>query len=153
MFGILIAGWGKNAKEVAYLGVLKCDNCKNHSHFSLYEVANKVTVYFIPVARFNKKNIIGCSICECGWEIDETSKQQLLRENMGTPSKEIFISIWDEISDEINERLYGKDDSSIDLESVIEEISTKLKRTYTGRHVETVMMRFLGCAMDTDKPE
>ena len=152
VFSILLAGWGKDAKEIAYLGVLKCPNCKNHSHFYLLEISSKATLYFIPVAKFNKKSYLACEICNQFWEINEKTKSEMLIENIKNPSKELFIKIWEEVDSIINNHFSDKEVTPEELGKLIEQIPEKLKGTFTERHIEVVLSTYIEYLADTDKP-
>lgn len=32
----VLFGWGKKGKQVGYIGIDKCPNCKNYVHLNLY---------------------------------------------------------------------------------------------------------------------
>ena len=75
---LFLFGWGKKAKKIGYFGVSKCGNCKNYTHSFIYEISNNINIYFVPVAKFNKKYILSCELCHAGIEITPTFKDNLL---------------------------------------------------------------------------
>ena len=95
---MIIAGWGEKAKELAFVGINKCPKCKNHVPMDLYELANKVSLYFIPIAKFNKKYFVVCSLCENGFEIDEEGKLKFLRISTELPNKTQTMLVWNEMA-------------------------------------------------------
>lgn len=91
---LFLFGWGKNAKPIAYLGVIKCGHCKNYSHFHLYETYNNIKLYFVPVAKFNKKYIMACDTCQAGLELNENQKLKLLQASMNILPQEEYVMVW-----------------------------------------------------------
>ena len=96
-----IFGWGKNSKEVGYIGIHHCPFCSNYSHFTVQEVANNVKVYFIPIAKFNKKRYFVCQKCQNGWELDEDNYITFMKTSMTALSKEKTLELWNLISESI----------------------------------------------------
>lgn len=96
-----IFGWGKNSKEVGYIGLHKCAVCSDYSHFTIHEVANNVKVYFIPIAKFNKKRYVVCQKCQNGWELDEVNYLTLMKTSMTALSKEKTLELWNSISNSV----------------------------------------------------
>lgn len=94
---MIIFGWGKKAKEIAYLGIHKCSNCKNYCRFDLYELANRISLYFIPVAKWGKKSYRVCSTCETGFEVAQPEKTELLRVSINLPAAEDVAAVWDSL--------------------------------------------------------
>ncbi len=95
---MIIAGWGKNAKKIAFSGINRCPNCKNWAPTNVYELATKASLYFIPVAKFNRKYYLVCSLCQAGWELDEKAKETLLRESVTLPDEKTAVGAWNTLS-------------------------------------------------------
>lgn len=76
---MIFASWGKDSREIGYWGILKCSNCKNYGHFSINELTNKVKLYFITVAKYDKKRYLICPICNAGYEIKDSEYESTIR--------------------------------------------------------------------------
>lgn len=82
---MILVGWGKKAKQLAFTGIEKCRNCKNWCRFDLYEMSRRVTLYFVPVAKWGKTYYVVCHTCQAGFEVGEPEAQELLRKSVGLP--------------------------------------------------------------------
>ena len=91
---MLIAGWGKDAKVLAFVGLMKCQNCNNYSMWYLVEISSKVKVYFIPVAKYGSKYFVMCNVCENGYEVDKDKKNEILEESVQLPEADKIVQIW-----------------------------------------------------------
>ena len=93
----IIFGWGKKGKQVGYIGIDKCPNCRNYTHLFLYEYANNINIYFVPVAKFNKKLYLVCSTCDAAWELTEELKKEMLEVSVITLDVATTTYIWNEV--------------------------------------------------------
>ena len=67
-------------KKITNIYSKDCSICHNNVVFELVEVAKKFTMYWIPMAKWNKKYYINCPICEHGKEISEQEAQELIKQ-------------------------------------------------------------------------
>ena len=151
---MLLVGWGKGAKQIAYLGVYKCSNCKNYSHFHLYELANKIKLYFIQVAKFNKKYIIACETCEAGHEIDEETKNNLLQISVEIPNRDGFIEIWNYNDERLIARI--KIQNNLDdkwFEHIINETRDVFCKRFNISQINHVIKKYAEFFQDEDRPK
>lgn len=144
---LFLFGWGKNAKIIAYLGIIKCGHCKNYSHFHLYETYNNIKLYFVPVAKFNKKYIMACDTCQAGIELNENQRLKILQESINIPPKEEYIKLWNIIDNQLCEVLSNMIDDFKDnnlqgnLSNLSEEqqkLMAKLQSKYDKKILEVV---------------
>ena len=91
---ILIGGWGKKSKKIADAGLLKCKNCNNTAAFEVRELASTASLFFVPVAKWNKKTYLVCPICEAGYELSEDDTKKLLQDVASLPSNDSAKEIW-----------------------------------------------------------
>jgi len=145
---MFIVGWGKNAKAVAYLGIGKCPNCRNYTHMYLYEVKKKISLMFVPVAKFDTHHFIVCSTCQAAAEIPPEKVDEVLRDSTLVPSQADYIDIW-------NSFMEVADDDHIDTEeqglAAIEARASALKGQYSGDHVDKVLGVVAAYLSDDDK--
>ena len=147
---MIIVGLGKESKKIAYLGVLKCANCRNHTHFSLYEVANKLKLYFISVANISKKYYSVCDICNAGNEISSEKKQKILINCAKIPDKATFIKV-KVILDETVKNMFihtGQFSDELFYEAVGE-----LKKSFPEKQVDYIVQNYLNWFFDEDTPK
>lgn len=147
-------GWGKKGKVVGYLGIEKCPNCKNYSHFKLYEYANNFNLYFIPVAKWNKKLYLVCSSCDVAWELDNELKEEMLDRALRGPSQDIVNKIWDRV-DEIVGRDFSvilEKDPENWVELMVEKCISELCDEFSDiAAIRELTLKYLQCSFDEDK--
>jgi hypothetical protein len=145
----VLAGWGQNAKPIAYVGIIKCPNCRNHGHFHLYEVAKKASVFFVPVAKWGRKYYMVCGVCEAAVEVPEPEKDTILAESVELPSMEVATDIWNEL-DEASTKAIA---SGLDGERAFDEAVARLEEQYPAQHVHYVCSAFGRYLLDEDPAE
>jgi hypothetical protein len=102
---MIIYGWGKDLKQVAYAGIEKCPNCKNYGHFWICEHSSHAKLYFIKVAKWNKKLLYMCQTCERGWEIEESAKEDAIKRTIALPTGEQALQMWTRLDSAVNDAL------------------------------------------------
>lgn len=137
---MIIFGWGKKSKKIADVGLMRCKNCNNMTVFELRELSNKVSIYFIPVAKWKKQNYLVCPVCDAGFEIEENDKNDILNECIKLPDSKISLEIQDYIVDSFNKF----DDKKDKLNNLMSSISEDLiKQGYKKDDISYVMVRFI----------
>jgi hypothetical protein len=76
---LVLFGRGRDTKEIARSRTRKCPNCNNTVPFVLYELKDKVNIFFISVASYRTQYFLACSICNVGFELDDNDKEEFLR--------------------------------------------------------------------------
>ncbi len=137
-------GLGKDSEELAYLGCVKCPNCKNHSHFSLYAVTDKLKLYFVSVTKFNTKYFTVCSICSSGYQVDKNKKNKMLVESSRRPDKKTFTVIRDRLDETVSA---FKNAGYFPQEDFLEKVGA-LKKLYPSEHVDYVVHSFINWIFD-----
>lgn len=66
---MIIIGFGKDAKKIADAGDHHCPRCHNQCLFQVVEIANRLAIFFIPAARWQKKYFLSCSICHYSYPL------------------------------------------------------------------------------------
>jgi hypothetical protein len=154
---MIIYGWGKDLKQVAYAGIEKCPNCKNYGHFWICEHSSHAKLYFIKVAKWNKKLLYMCETCERGWEIEETAKEDAIKRTIALPTGEQALQMWTRLNSAVNNALTGAGELAQEetvrlIINVITETVKELKATYQEDHVGYVAGRFIAYLQDQDRP-
>lgn len=94
---MIIGGWGEKSKKIADAGIIKCRNCKNNATFEVRDLVKSASLFFVPVAKWDKKTYLVCTICTAGYEISEEDKNKLLQDIASLPSNEISTQLWNKI--------------------------------------------------------
>lgn len=76
---LVLFGRGRETREIARSKVRRCPNCHNAVQFVLYEVKDKVNLFFVSVATYRTQYFLACGICNVGFELDEEDKEEFLR--------------------------------------------------------------------------
>ena len=66
---MIVFGWGTGAKELGNGSLSTCENCNNTNPFVVVESSKKITVYWIPVAKWSKQYFYICPVCSRGFQI------------------------------------------------------------------------------------
>ena len=155
---MIIYGWGKDLKQVAYAGIEKCPNCKNYGHFWICEHSSHAKLYFIKVAKWNKQLLYMCETCERGWEIEEAAKEDVIRRTIGLPTGEQALQMWTRLNSAVINALTGpgkqeQEDSVLLITNVVSATVKGLEATYQEDHVRYVAGRFIAYLQDQDLPQ
>jgi len=154
---MIIYGWGKDLKQVAYAGIEKCPNCKNYGHFWICEHSSHAKLYFIKVAKWNKKLLYMCQTCERGWEIEESAKEDAIKRTIALPTGEQALQMWTRLNSAVNDALTGVGDGQEEtvrlITNVIIATVKEFKNTYQEDHVGYVAGRFIAHLQDQDRPQ
>jgi hypothetical protein len=66
---MIVFGWGSGAKSLGDGFIATCRHCSNTRPFSVVETSRKITLYWLPVAKWNKQYYYICPVCSHGFEI------------------------------------------------------------------------------------
>lgn len=145
----IVFGWGKKGKVVGYAGVEKCPHCRNWAHFSIYEMANNVRLYFVPVAKFNTKRYLVCGTCDTAWEIESNKVKDALATTAALPTPATVAAAFNRCQQMVLS--HAKDVSEFPEESVA-LIRDQLSKEYGTNLASYVIPRAFGSLVDDDKP-
>ncbi len=150
-------GWGDKAKDIGYAGIEKCPHCKNYTHFYLKEIAKSFSLYFIPVAKWDRKVYLVCPICEACYELDENDKKYYFDLMYRALSPEKTQDLW---ADALNcfSNFVEAGNKDLSQQSVLIEM---LKNTFDelkykygdSDYVKDVVGKAFKYIVDDDKPE
>lgn len=153
----IIAGWGKDAKVLAYLGLRKCPNCRNVDHWRLYEMVKKVTAFFVPVAKWGSKYYAVCNVCGVSYEMDAAQKQQLLQESLQIPPMETIMACWEALDNAVVQAAQGAGDDDAkmwkDADAALQQVAGQLEKRFPKPHVDYVCAAYATWMQDEDQPE
>ena len=154
---MLIAGWGKKGKEIAYFGIMKCGLCRNHSDHRLYEYSQRVTVYFVPVAKFNTKYYLVCDICDAAREMDRSRKDEVLGMTINIPRREDFYRLWQELTQLYEQTIVSVAEGRIHASELLNHLESSFKQRnqviLPDRQLDYVYSRFILLITDDDLPK
>lgn len=155
----VVFGWGKKGKNIGYVGIDKCPNCKHYVHFSIYEYSNRVNVYFVPVAKFNKKNYLVCPVCDAAYELTGELKDHYFAEMFSSmnadDTQDIFSNSIEIISDNFGETLEREDiDMDEKVQILIDMCIKKMNSKYHNEeYIDKVARMAFKYLIDQDKPQ
>ena len=155
---MIIYGWGKDLKEVAYAGIEKCPNCKNWSHFYICEHSSHASLYFIKVVRWNKKWLCLCKKCKNGCEIEEKKKDDIVRQTVSLPSHEHCVLMWSRFDQAVSQafdlaQASGPEAVRASVRKAIVDTFASIKQTFQEDHAQYVAQRFVASLQDQDRPK
>jgi hypothetical protein len=82
---MIIAGWRKKFNVVADAGTRACSKCHHETRHFLIQEKREVRLYFIPVARWNGKRLLVCSVCSFQIEPDPEQAALIVRASIDSP--------------------------------------------------------------------
>ena len=77
---VLIGGWGTKATPLGITDIRTCDRCNTRGPWLVYKSKKQIKLYWIPVAQWNKKYVIECSVCPNAFEVSEQEANRLIAE-------------------------------------------------------------------------
>lgn len=140
---LVVYGWGKKGKKIGYIGIDKCPNCKNYTHLYLYEYANNVNLYFVPIVKWNKKIYVVCPICDSGYELNEEMKKYFIELSLNTLDYKTTDFIWKETNRIVEEYMKEQKEYSEDWPNHILETCKKEIKVMDKDYVVRVVLKFL----------
>jgi len=146
---MILAGWGRGARAIAYLGIGKCQGCRNWDHFQLFETQRRVTLYFVPVAKFATHYYAVCNCCQAAVELSKAEADVLLRDSVAVPSPDDAEVIWQSLMEAACDESLETPEQGF---AVLEARAKELKTRYSDDHVEQVLSAFVGYVTDEDRP-
>ena len=66
---MIIFGWGGRHKVLGEGFFIGCPNCGNATQWPVVETSKHVSLYFVPIAKWNKQYWMVCPVCSCGVEL------------------------------------------------------------------------------------
>jgi len=145
----VVVGWGKKGKELGYAGVEKCPHCKNWSPFHIYEMSNRVRLYWVPVAKFNTKRYFVCGTCETAWELDKDKAREMLAASAALPEPTTVTQAFNRCCRMVAAHA---DDISEFPEEGMALVKEELSKEYGARCADYVFPRAMGLLTDSDSP-
>lgn len=149
---MIFYGWGKDLKQIAYVGIEKCRNCKNFGHFWLCENSSYASLYFVTVARWSKKYFLMCELCQRGFEIDKTAKDDLLRTTVSLPTRSQVEEIWNRLDKAYSEAVTSAGEQGDLIFRNVDEAVQQLSVRHSRMHISYVSNRYADWLGDDDPP-
>ena len=67
---VFIAGWGEKGSTLGNSKSLQCLHCNNVGPHNVVERSKRVSVFFVPVVKWQFKYYLICPICSRGFELE-----------------------------------------------------------------------------------
>jgi uncharacterized protein YjbI with pentapeptide repeats len=67
--GMIVYGWGRGSKRLGEGFIGRCYHCSNQRRFVVVESSQRFTLYWIPVAKWNRHYFYICPVCNHGIEL------------------------------------------------------------------------------------
>lgn len=75
---MFVAGYGRRAKALGHGPTLDCPNCHNRVETVIVETSRRVSLMFVPVAKWDSEFWLACPICERAGRLDGRAHAQLI---------------------------------------------------------------------------
>lgn len=64
-----VFGWGSGSKQLGDGFIHTCSQCRNRRQASVVETSKKITLYWLPIAKWSKQYYYICPVCSHGFKI------------------------------------------------------------------------------------
>jgi hypothetical protein len=145
----IVLGWGKKGKLLGYAGIEKCPHCKNWAHFTIYEQSSNVRLYWVPVAKFNTKRFLVCSICDTAWELERDRARAMLAAGAALPEATTVTSAFKRCQQML---LSHVEDINEYPEEGMALVRGQLDKEFGPGCSDYVFPRAVSAVVDTDRP-
>ena len=88
---MLVGGWGTKNTPLGFTRAEKCSRCGNFGPWIVYESKKRITLYWIPVAQWNKRFVVECSICPNAYEVDRSTAEQMIAEGAESGHQQFLL--------------------------------------------------------------
>ena len=143
----IIYGWGKKSKHLADMGIDKCNNCNNYAPFEVRELSNNASLFFVPMAKWNKKSYLVCTTCNAGYELNEETKNKFLADSVKLPSNSICVEIWNKIDEFLAQRIK----QGTNADGWVNDVILEFESIYGKTNLVFVLSRYTQFLQDTAK--
>lgn len=126
---------------LAYVGIRNCTNCGEDGHHGLYRTVGKASVYFVPVAKWEKARFVVCSRCEAGYEVTDAEANRLKRGAAKLPEPARCADIWNGLLkewDKAEKAGQVRGDGKLDFDTLMNQALSRVEARYPESEVEAV---------------
>ena len=115
---MIVFGWGSGTKRLGDGFFATCTNCHNTLQFVIVEASKKITVYWLPVVKWDRQYFCICPICSHGLQLP--SKELAQRIVAGAfcdpyqPSPALYADLRKAYSSDSSASMSGQDASVVD---------------------------------------
>jgi len=90
---VLLVGWGTKATPLGITDIRSCKRCNARGPWLVYQAKKQFKLYWIPVAQWNKKYVIQCSVCPNAFEVSEQEANRLMAEGEKTGEERLLKAL------------------------------------------------------------
>lgn len=139
---MFLLNWGSKGKRVCSGGIHFCDNCKHITTTEVRVIEKSVGLFFVPVARWDKKFYLVCNVCSAGVPILSEKTGEFIRLVTSGPSDALALKICDRVLHIFVEGDYMSSEEKLNS---FPEVTTTLleKEGYKKEHIENIIPVFL----------
>jgi hypothetical protein len=90
----LVIFWGnKDYHDILGYIIMKCPACGAIGGFTVEQVKQKLTLYFIPTFSYLQKQYLVCGACRSACEVPEEGKQEIARRLMSHKEMSVWLRV------------------------------------------------------------
>ena len=94
---MIIVGWGDKEKVLGETYQIDCPNCKNEVVMDVIETSKRISLYFVPVAKWKKQYFMLCPVCLWGVPLKNKEEEQDILLQALEGKTELLMEIIDRI--------------------------------------------------------
>lgn len=150
---MLIANWGDKSKKISDAGIDVCSNCHNLSAFELRTTESTAGLFFVSIAKWNKKYWYVCQTCSAGFPVSEGKEEEMIRLATEAPSHQVCTEIFTKMSKYFQEGNYFSNEEKLNgfLNDAIEKIKNDGYKEQDIRYIYPTFLKLLSSGLEAGK--
>jgi len=77
---LFIMGINTGRKELYLSQEIQCPHCGQYGRYTVYMTYTVLSLFFIPVLKWNRRYYVTCSHCQTSWELDKETGKRIVKE-------------------------------------------------------------------------
>lgn len=94
---LTVLNWGEKSKKVCDASISNCSNCNHLATFEIRSCEKTAGIFFISMAKWDKKYYFVCQKCSAGFPILEDKIDESLKLFTEAPSHDLSMEIYKEL--------------------------------------------------------
>lgn len=66
---MIVVGWGDKGVTLGVSALVECQHCRNVGAFKVIEQTKRVSVFWVPIVKWNRRYVVACPVCSNGYEL------------------------------------------------------------------------------------
>ena len=149
----MIINWGEKSKKVCDASINECSNCKDISTFEIRTMEKTAGMFFVSMAKWDKKYYLVCLQCSAGFPLSEGKEDEAIKFYTELADNDTSIDIHNKI-DNLFVKYIPTDEGLKNINDFITSAKENLKiEGYREKDIEWIMSVYLKHALNINKTQ